>query len=184
MQKYADDVKSPETMIASPENIAREQQKANFAHELQMKMRAVMAEIGHDINVLKERGFDKEMQKLLVEVYNQVQNVFKTFTEKNPFETARQLSAYVNNRHTKAIISNLEFLSEHHIKKTNVSYAPSKWMQNPEARGLRLLLDLTDYVSDQLKTQDPQNAVPTYRPPSKPDLPAIPNIPEAPVPSI
>lgn len=152
---------------------------AELAYELQMKTRVVAAELEHDIGLLKTRGFDREMWKLMMGVWNKVEEISKNIKDYAPLESARQILSYVRDKHTRAIIDNLIFLSEHHIKNTNVDFIPSKNVIHPEVKGLPMLNHLANFAEQMLK-QSPQDLKVTWKPPMPSGNVTMVNIPPSP----
>jgi len=153
----------------------------NYGHELHMKFRAVLAELEHDASLLKMRKFDSEMLKLLVEIWRHLEKLFAAMNAAQPIKTAHQIVQFLNDRHTRAVIDNLIFLSEHHVKSTNVNYAPSKFLRNPEVKGLKLLLELKKTAENAPGSIAPnvapeairQTVQETWRPPSSQSMQAV-----------
>lgn len=185
MKKYADEGNQPTVMLEQSEGRFTHQRKRleEFAHHLQTKLRVVLTEMEHDISVLKMRGFDKNMWKLLVEVWQHLEGIYKSFHQDRPYETANKIVNYLNDRNTRAIIENLDFLGQHHVKKTNVDFAPTPNFINPEIRSLKLLMTLSSYLENYVKENPlvekpkspfmnpiitpmpPKPEIPTWRPP-------------------
>jgi hypothetical protein len=176
IEKYADEVSQPTVLLEDSKNHhLHEQMRLNeFSHSFEMKLRIVISELEHDINILKERKFDKEMLKLLVEVWNAITNISLSLSKYSPYLSAIKLIDYVNSKRTKDIIDNLDFLAQHHLKETNESFTQNMGMKNPEIKGLKLLLNLVSYLENYMKENpllekvkpDPKKEVPTWRPPA------------------
>jgi hypothetical protein len=186
MKKYADEGNQPTVMLEQSEGRFTHQRKKleEFSHHLQTKLRVVISEMEHDISVLKMRDFDKNMWKLLVGVWQHLESIYKTFHQDRPYDTAKKIIDYTNDRNTRAIIENLDFLGKDHVKKTNVDFAPTPNFINPEIRSLKLLLTLSNYVENYIKENPlmekvknpmlPRAEMPTWQPPATPQ----PNVPE------
>jgi len=145
-----------------------------FSHEFRLKLRAVLAELEHNLGLLKLRAFDKDMLKLLFGVWRHLENLYLNFDQHDPYQTARQIVQYLNDKHTKSVIDNLIFLTEHHVKTTNVKdFTPSKTFVNPEVRGLKLLLQLGKFAEEALRQPLPSSVQQTWRPPSTQSMKAI-----------
>lgn len=183
LRKYADK-RDPTSFKdnSTPATIDHEKLE-KYGYELHMKFRAVLAELEHDISLLKLRKFDPDMLKLLAGIWHHLEKIFVTFNTENPIPTAHQIVQLLNDRHTKAVIDNLIFLSEHHVQSTNVQYLPSKFMTNPEVRGLKLLLQLKKTAENAPGSVAPPVAPTTlqetWRPPSSSSMESV-NIPQLP----
>jgi formate dehydrogenase maturation protein FdhE len=176
MKKYADEVNQPTVLLENSKNhYLHEQMRLNeFSHSFEMKLKIIISELEHDISTLKERKFDKEMLKLLVEVWNNITNISLSLSKNSPYISANKLIDYVNSKRTKDIIDNLDFLAQHHLKGTNESFIQNMGMKNPEIKGLKFLLNLVSYLENYMKENpllekvkpDPKKEVPIWRPPA------------------
>jgi hypothetical protein len=178
-RKYADE---HDSMPLKNVNISSiEDEKINkISHELHLKLKTVLVELEHDTSILKMRGFDQDMLKLFTEVWRHLENIYFRFSQFNPHQTARQIVEYLNDKHTKSVINNLIFLTEHHVKTTNVpGFIPGKALINPEIKGLKLLLQLEKFAEEILRQPTLSPSQPTWRPPSTQSMQAV-KIPKLP----
>ena len=165
LNKYAEVEVSPAT--------SDKREVENFAHELHLKLQAVMADMEHDISVLKMRQFDPDMLRLYTDIWQRLGHISLNFKSYDPYQAAREIVNYVNNKHTKSVIDNLIFLTEHHVKNTNVDFTPNKLLKHPEVRGLKLLLQLSEFANNKLQEPTPAQFQETFRPPAKINMPVI-----------
>jgi hypothetical protein len=187
LRKYSDERDPTGFVNVNTPNTANQEKLENYGHELHMKFRAVLAELEHDASLLKMRNFDPEMLKLLVGIWRHLEKLFVGMNQEQPLKTAHQIVQILNDRHTKAVIDNLIFLAEHHVKSTNVNYTPSKFLRNPELRGLKLLLELKKTAENAPGSIAPvvapevirQTVQETWRPPSSQSMQAV-EIPKLP----
>ena len=108
------------------------------------KLRSVINEMDGDYVALKERDFDPKMLKLFGQVKWHLIEIYKKISEDKPYQSAEKLIEYVNSRHTRAVIDNLEFLIQHHLQQTAVSFTPSQHMENLKVKSLQHLIDLAN----------------------------------------
>jgi hypothetical protein len=81
-------------------------------------LRQAMSQMESDIGILKVRGFDPNMRRLFIEVYKQMEEIYKHTSETKPYLAAQEFVDYVGDRHHRSIIDNLEFLAKHHLETT------------------------------------------------------------------
>ena len=172
--KYADE----KGTALPPGNIHPVSQKAekdeDFYYDLQMMLRATINELEGDVSILKSRKFDPEMHKLLVSVWRRLEDFYKMLKPSDPWRAAREALSYLENRHNKSVIENLDFLATHHVSKTNVDFTPNKFMVNPEVRSLKLLHKLEQFLKEKIQESTPAASLQsTVRPPSKMNMPAV-----------
>jgi hypothetical protein len=182
----------PTALLEQSEGRFKHQQKrmTEFAHGFQTKLRVLIAEMEHDISLLKERKFDRNMQVMMIKIWENLITIYRSFHQDRPYEAATKLIEYVHEKHTKDIIDNLDFLAQHHIKKTNVDFTPMSAMENPEIKSLKLLTNLAQYLQNYIKENPllektkpipisyPPNTTPTWRPPAMPAEAATPEVVE------
>lgn len=190
MEKYADEGNQPTVVFEQSEGRFTHQRKRleEFSHKLHTKLGVIVNEMEHDIGVLKMRDFNKEMWRLLVQVWQHLEGIYKTFKQDKPYETANKIISYLNDRNTRAVIENLDFLGQDHLKKTNVSFTPAPNFINPEIRSLKLLVNFSKYLENYLKENPliektkspfitpmpPKPEIPTWRPPAvEPATPVV-----------
>jgi len=89
-----------------------------FGRQFNDKLRALLSELNGDLYTLQARRFDSKMWRLLVNVKSELEKILSSLKENRPHEAAWKLVDYVNNRSTKSILDNLEFLSQHHMHTT------------------------------------------------------------------
>ena len=183
LRKYADE-RNPTGFVDVNTPASADQEKLkNYGHELHMKFRAVLAELEHDTSILKMRNFDPDMLQLLVGIWRHLEKFFVTMSPKNPLPTAHQIVQLLNDKHTKAVIDNLIFLSEHHVKSTNVGFTPASFLSNPKIKGLKLLLQLKKTAENApgsiAPTVAPATLQETWRPPPSTSMEAV-EIPKLP----
>lgn len=163
--------------LALPEGddpISFGKRQEDLGYDLQMKTRLVISEMEHELGLLQQRGFDPEMLKLFSGVRHKLETIYKQSRPQDPVKTARDLIFYLDDRHTKAILSNLEFLAKHHLEKTNVSFKPNPLMVQPKIRGFSLIPKLEELAREVLSvTVKPSELQPTFRPPSRQNTPAV-----------
>jgi hypothetical protein len=178
LRKYADE-QSPSTMVL-PETSQKEKFD-KLEHELQLKTRTVLTDLEYDINLLKMRNFDQEMWKLLTTIWRNLEDIYLNIEKDGLFDASQQIVDYLRSKNTKAVIANLIFLADHHIKSTNVDFVPNKFMMHPKIRGISLLNHLADFAESILRQAAPSTLQSTVRP-SKTNMPAVklppsPNVP-------
>jgi hypothetical protein len=123
-----------------------------FATKFHGKLQLISAEIQGDLMVLRERGFDKELQKQLFKVWQEVISVAHSFNPetvaaKKLYLAAQAVVSYVKLPATRAILDNLDFLAKHHLKKTNVDLGVmTPGLGHPQFKSLGLLISLADYL--------------------------------------
>lgn len=179
IQKYADE--QPTALLEQSEGRFKHQRQrvTEFSHQFHTKLGVLIKEMEYDISVLRERGFDRDMRKMMTGIWNHLIELNRTFNQDKPYETAKKLVSYVKSKDTKAVIDNLDFIAKHHIKKTNVDFIPTQTLVHPEIRSLQLLLNLADYLDHYMKTNPllgetvitpapppPTSLTPTFRPPA------------------
>lgn len=143
-----------------------------FSHDLQMKLRILLGEMEGDIRVLKERNFDKKILKIMIKIWSDVLSIAKELNKEKPYPTAERLIAYIQNKRTRSLIENLDFLTEHYIKSTNVDFKPGGFVQHPEIRSLKLLKALAHHL-DKYLAENPLLPVPSDKPPANIDIPLL-----------
>jgi hypothetical protein len=170
----------PTSLLEQSEGRFKHQQKrmTEFAHSFQTKLRVVIAEMEHDIGTLRDRKFDRNMQKMMIQIWENLVNIYRSFHQDRPYEAASKLVGYVHEKQTKDVINNLDFLAKHHVKKTNIDFAPMSVLEHPEIRSLTLLTSLAAYLENYMKENPllektkpipisyPPNTTPTWRPPA------------------
>jgi hypothetical protein len=143
LDKYADEAG---TVLLEKSDARFKHQRhrlAEFAHQLFSRFRLILAEIEGDLVVLRERQFDPDMQKILIKVWRELEQIFKGFNQDKPYLVAQKLVEYVKSRSTRSILDNLDFLAKHHLQQTSEDISPSF---QPQIRSITLLLNLAEHV--------------------------------------
>ena len=143
-----------------------------FAYDLRLKLGMLVREMEHDIGLLRARGFSKDMHKMYIKLWNDIISIYKKLDMEKPYSTAEEFLIYVKNKHVRDVIDNLDFLAEHHLKKTDVDFKPSHSIEQPQLRGLKLFKSLTQHLEAYLKA-NPLLAVPSVTPSSSIDIPLL-----------
>jgi hypothetical protein len=143
-----------------------------FAYDLRLKLGMLVREMEHDIGLLRERGFSKDMHKMYIKLWNDVIGIYKKLDMEKPYSAAEEFLAYAKNKHVRDVIDNLEFLAEHHLKKTNVDFRPSPTMEQPQLRSIKLFKRLTQHLETYLKN-NPLLPVPVATPSTSVDIPLL-----------
>jgi hypothetical protein len=143
----------PTALLEQSEGRFKHQQKkiAEFAHNFQTKFRVLIIEMEHDLSTLRLKKFNKEIWKMMAQVWENLVNIYKTFHQDKPYEAAAKLVEYVNTKQTKDIIDNIDFLAQHHMKKTPVKFTPMSVLNIPEIKSLKLLTSLSEYLQNYMK---------------------------------
>jgi len=180
------------TPVLAPEDdpFTFQRKREELGYELQMKLRMILAELEHELGLLKTREFDPEMLKLYNEVRHRLETIARTMNVANPIKTAREIVLYLDNRHTKAVLENLDFLAEHHLEKTKVPFQSGGLLVHPKVRSFKLIPQLLQFAKEFLTEQSPQSMQETVRP-SKgniipvtlPGPPAVPSFATPPAPT-
>jgi hypothetical protein len=184
INKYAEEAPQPTVMLEDSEARFKHQRQrmADFAHQFKTKFRVLLAEMESDISMLRANRFDKNMQKIFIQVWRHLIDIYNHFHEDRSYEAATKLVEYVKSRNTRAVIDNLDFLTEHHLQNPKDTDFP-----RTSIKSLKLLLSFADYLENYMKENKlfaktkiitpmlppEQNLTPTWRPPAPVSPPAI-----------
>lgn len=179
IKKYAEEAPQPTALFEDSEARFKHQRQrmSEFAHQLKTKFRVLIAEMESDIGMLRANRFPQDMQKIFIQVWNHLINIYRNFHEDRSYETASKLVDYVKSRNTRAIIENLDFLAQHHLQN------PNKDAPKTSIKSLKLLLNFADYLENYMKENKllsnpkiitpmlppEQSLSPTWRPPALPE---------------
>lgn len=136
----------------------------HFAHDLLLRLRMLISEMEGDLKVLRIKSFDKKMWKIFARLWNHLVDVAKSIDANKPYQSAQVIVDLVKTRPHKAIIDNLEFLVQHHLKQTAVDFAPGPLLQPVQVRSLKLLKALADYLENYMQ-ENPLIDIPGSIPP-------------------
>lgn len=153
-----------------------------FAYDLRLKLGMLVREMEHDIGLLRDRGFSKDMHKMYIKLWNDIIGIYKKLDMEKPYSAAESFLTYAKNKHVRDIVDNLDFLAEHHLKKTNVDFKPSPTLEQPQLKSLKLFKNLTQHLEIYLK-DNPLLPVPMTTPSTSIDIPLLNVKPEPPAPS-
>jgi hypothetical protein len=181
--KYAEQPPIAGTAVIDPEKDAlidqQRERLTQFAHQLQIKLQVLVAEMENDLHTLKERQFDSNSWKHFVGIWRHLVGIVSTFQEEDPYQTGFKILQYIESPQTQAIIDNLDFLAKHHLEKSRVDFSPHPMLKHPTIRSLQLLLSLAKYVENYMKNHPligeekpitplpAGTTTPTWRPPAK-----------------
>ncbi len=158
-QKYAD--------AAQDEKFHLQRERLEkFYHDLHLKLKILLSEMEGDIRVLKEKGFEKEMWKIFVNVWKDLLTISHQLTPDKPYPAAAALVAYVKTRPHKAVIDNLDYLVQHFLKQNEVDFQSGPMLQQVQVRSLGLLKSLADHAEKYL-ADNPLLPVPSGIPPAQ-----------------
>lgn len=121
---------------------AQRERLAKFYQKLDENLRHIRSELGDEINTLKERDFDSKMLQLLTKVYFTVISLHKEVNPEKPYIAAEKLVHYVLDKPNAPYIDNLDFLTKHHLKQTNVDFKLHPALIHPEMNSLDALKKL------------------------------------------
>lgn len=138
-----------------------------FYHDLHMKLKVLLNEMEGDISVLKERKFPHDLLKSFVKVWYQLIEINKSLKPNNPYTAAEELIKYVTQKPHRAIIDNLDFLVQNHMKKTEIDFQTGPLLRQAQVRSLVLLKELAHRI-DQYIQDNPLMDVPVGVPPEDP----------------
>ncbi|CAM6004262.1 unnamed protein product [Sphagnum balticum] len=150
-----------------------------FAYDLRLKLGMLVREMEHDIGLLRERGFPKDMYKIYVKLWNDVISIYKKIDMEKPYSSAEEFLAYAKNKHVKDVVDNLDFLAEDHLKKTNVEFKSGPTLEQPQLKSLKLFKNLAQHLEAYLKA-NPLLPVPVSTPSNNMDIPLLNVKPETP----
>lgn len=153
----------------TPTNTDYQEQRdklAQFYDFFAKQLRRIINEMGGDMFVLKERGFDPKLLKKFAEVQDALVKIMKSIDEDKPYIAAEALVQFATERMTAAILENLDVIIAHHLQKTNVDFGTSKLLKHPEVDSLKNISAL----AKQLKRFMEKN--PLIVPPRASEIPA------------
>ena len=184
IKKYAEEAPQPTVLLEDSEARFKHQRQrmAEFAHQFKTKFRVLLAEMEHDIGILRAHRFDKNIQNTFIQIWRHLIDIYNHFHEDRSYEAATKLVEYVKSRNTRAVIDNLDFLTEHHLQRPKSADLPQT-----SIKSLKLLLSFADYLENYMKVNKllanpkiitpmlppEQNLTPTWRPPAPAQSPMI-----------
>jgi hypothetical protein len=143
------------TKMKSPVNVefhAQRQRFSDFFEMFRKNLRTIIGEMGSEISTLKGREFDTKMLVLLNKVYHDVIEVYRTTKQDDPYAAAGKLVQLVLERPNGPVIENLDFLTKHHLKQTNVDFGETESLRHPQIRSLELLKTLATQLRQFMAT--------------------------------
>lgn len=118
----------------------------HFSHDLLLRLRMLISEMEGDLKVLKIKNLDKKVWKIFAKLWGQLIEIAKHLDSGKSYQSAQAVIDLVKTRPHKAIVENLEFLIQHHLKQTEVNFEPGPLLQPVQVRSLKLLKALADYL--------------------------------------
>lgn len=128
---------------------AQREMLAKFYDSFRSELRSTMGQMEGDLATLRERHFDKAMLALLAKVYRHLEEIYQHLTPEKPYKAAEELVNFVNERHQRSVIDNLQFLAKHHLEKTKpetLAPLPATVRHITEAKSLSMLKELAAEV--------------------------------------
>jgi len=145
IKKYADPIQ-PTGVLGDGLYQNQQNQLSEFAHHFQTKFGVILAEMEHDIGILRERKFDKNAEKHFTQIWMHLMQIRQEIKEDKPYEAANQLIQYVKSPQTETIIEELNFKIQAFLKETNVDFIPLPVFKHPEVKSLKLLASFADFL--------------------------------------
>ena|SRR5258708_7657620 len=143
LKKYADEAGTVLLENSDARFKHQRQRLSEFSHQLYTRFRLIISELEGDLMTLRERQFDRDMQKITIKVWQDLHQIAKIFNQDKPYIMAQKIIDYVKSRHTPAILENLDFLAKHHLQQTHEG-PPSKF--HAQFRSIQLLFNLSEYL--------------------------------------
>lgn len=165
LEKYADGTANTALLENSGARFQHQRERlAEFAHQTYTRFRLILSELEGDALVLRERDFNPNMQKMLVKVWQDLQQILKSFNTVSPYTVAQKIVEYVNSRSTRSILDNLDFLAKNHLEQTNKNL-PKDFL--PKIRSIPLLINLANHLEKYMKEHP---LLSTFKPISQEEL--------------
>ena len=107
-------------------------------------LRQLRSEIESDIHTLKERKFDINNLRKMIEIHSALSKIDR---ESNHLTAITALTKYVSESPNKEMISELNVKAKEHIKNTNVDMKEGLLLGNPQIRSLDNLKLFAEKIS-------------------------------------
>ncbi|MGE3320547.1 MAG: hypothetical protein AB7I18_14760 [Candidatus Berkiella sp.] len=107
-----------------------------FYFDITGKMRALINEMDSDAFVLRQRGLDKHSMKLFSQITQTMIALMKKIKADKPYPGVESFIQWAESEETQALIEDLDFLIQMHMKRTEIDFAPHKAMRQAEVRSL------------------------------------------------
>jgi hypothetical protein len=123
-----------------------------FYYDTTGALKNIVNELAGDLFILKEKGFNPELRQLLIKIYQQIIDLYKDIDPRDPYPGTLNLINWANAKQNKAILENLEFLIENHLKKHEVSFYGKDNLKQPKVFSIskfcQLIPKLKKYIQD------------------------------------
>jgi hypothetical protein len=119
---------------------------SEFHEQFYGGIRSIISELGGDVLVLRGRKFEPSILKMLTKVHNDLVAITREINPDKPYIAAEKLVAYVLDKPNSHIIENLNFLTKHHVKTTNVDVKSTPSFSNPKMQSLDKLKVLAHHL--------------------------------------
>ena len=137
------------------------------------RLRGLVGELEGDVRIMKERNFDPKMLKLMIKSYRELLEILKTSDPEKPYHMGEKFVNYVLGRPTAAILDNLDFLIQHHLKNSKIDTMTGNLVGHPNINTFNQLKALAEHIKNFMAENPPIPIPGSDFPPAMPARPAI-----------